>query len=365
MKFSILQENLLSSINIVKRAVSNKPQLPILSSLLIDVTETEIRILGTDLYLGIVAKALGTVETSGQAAVPAKIFYEVISQLNPGKVTVFTKDNALIVKSSLGTSQIQCLTADDFPPFPEPQAKNLSLPTDEFIEAVGQVLFAASRDETRPVLTSVLLALGEKTKVVATNGFRLAVREIESAQENRQLLIPARSLAEIISITKTAEFPTLELSVSEEMKQLFFYLGQTEVTVRLFDGEYPPYQKIVPTSFEFETEIETQELLHHLKAAHIFAKESSHIVELVFDQGKLLVKSTSSSLGKHESSLNVLTGDTKHSIAFNVTYLMDFLQNLKPEKVWFGMNDSLQPAMFKVAGRDNFFYVIMPFKLNQ
>jgi len=365
MQFSILQENLIKTLNVVKRAVPSKPQLPILSSFLISVSKTKISVSATNLYLGIESQASGSITTPGEMAVPAKIFYEVINHISPGKIELSLEKNTLIIKSKSGSTRVQCLTAKDFPSFPSSTKKDLRLQIPDFTGTLEKVLFSASRDETRPILTSVLFSLGQKSRVVTTNGFRLAVQEVDGEFETQELLAPAKSINEVVGISKQTDSDAV-LSVSTELKQLFFFVDSHEITVRMLEGDFPPYQKIIPSSFKTEVEIDVLEFVSHLKAAQIFARDVSNIVSLEFGKNKLVISAVSSSLGSHQSQMDVsATGQLPAKIAFNVNYILDFIQAIKPEKLWFGMNEGLQPAMFKISGDDKFFYVVMPFKLNK
>lgn len=364
MKFSILQENLIQTLKTVKRAVPGKPQLPILAAFLIEAQKSGLTISATDLYLGIKSSVASAVEESGQIAVPAKIFYEIISHISPGKIDFSFENGTLTIKSNSRKTKLQCLAVDDFPPLPQLENKDDFIVIPDFIETLENVLFASSRDETRPILTSVLFSLEEEPTIVTTNGFRLAIKKFSGQFAKQRLLIPAKALTEVVAIARQDD-NQVKLAVSQELKQVFFFIAEHEIMVRLMDGEFPPFEKIVPSSFSFEVEIDGEELIQELKAAQIFAKDVSNIVSFEFEKESLAIEAASSSLGQHRGQMPVSGSSEAASIAFNINYLLDFFQVHKPEKVWFGMNQSLQPAMFRVVGKNDFSYVVMPFKLNK
>jgi len=143
-------------------------------------------------------------------------------------------------------------------------------------------------------------------------------------------------------------------------------IGSTQLFVRLIEGEYPPFNKIIPTQYLFEAELDGAEFENQLKRAQIFARESSNIIRLKFSKNELLITAVSSSYGKHEGKMNIEVNDGEEGeIAFNSKYLLDFMSTLKPEKIKFLMNESLTPAMMRPDNQENYQYVVMPFRVNE
>ncbi|HYD34871.1 MAG TPA: DNA polymerase III subunit beta [Vitreimonas sp.] len=367
MKITVLQENLLTAVGIVQKAVPSKPSLPILSSILIDTQSGEIRLSATDLYLGIQTGVEGTIDTPGVVAIPGKVFYETIASLKPGKVTLELVESTLTITSQDSSTSFQCQSAEDFPSFPEVSGDTQELPSTFLEEITSHVLFAASLDTTRPVLTSVLFEFNqENVNVVCTDGFRLAVWNMPSSFAFTQnFLIPAKSLQEVARIGAQTKATQVALTLSPELKQLLFQFESTKIFVRLMDGEFPPYQKIMPSSFTTEVLFDSQEMTHHLKRAIIFARDASNIVHLSLSDGKASISATSPALGKHESEmmLDSFQGEGG-KIAFNAKYLQDFLNASKGEKIWLGMTESLKPALLRPEGQLGYSYVVMPFRVS-
>ncbi len=369
MQITLLHEALQKSIQDLQKCIPARPSLPILSCLLIQAeTSGAIHFSATDLNVGITAHLQGEVTQAGKVAVPAKVFSDFINSLEAGKITLQVENQTMKIVSSSATAEIQCLSAEDYPTFPTKEGADFELPLDVFTSAVQTTTFAASLDEARPILTAVLLTAkpSENLEVVATDGFRLATCTIPYVQQPFTLLIPAKGLQEVVRLALKTKEAKILFTVSEKLKQAFFSFGDVEILVRVMAGEFPPYQKIIPPSFQTQITFDGGEFSQKLKTALIFARESAGIVRLkiVGDQLKLI--SASSTLGSQESSIHIqLIAGGDQEIAFNAKYLSDFLQVLKADQIWFGMNEPLKPALFRPAGMDNYRYVVMPFRVNQ
>jgi DNA polymerase-3 subunit beta len=367
MKISVLQENLQRVIQDIQKSIPNRPALPILSCVLLEATEEKgIFASATDLNIGTRSLIQGEVITPGKAAVPAKIFMEYILSLNAGKIELSLEGNSLLITAEGAHATIQCFPAIDYPIFPEKEGVEYDIPLENFIPAIQSTTFSASVDESRPILTALLFSLGEKIQVVGTDGFRLSVFEMPLTSSPLHLLLPAKALNEVLRIVQRKKTELVHFSVSEKLKQVFFNFDDVEILVRLMDGEFPPYQKIIPPSFQTQFTFDAQEFNQRLKTALIFAREASGIIRLVLEGDFLKIISTSSTAGNQESvmKVQVISGGDQE-IAFNAKYLTEFLSVMKPERIWFGMNESLKPAQLKVDGNENFSYIVMPFRVNQ
>lgn len=366
MKISIKQSNLKQALNDVKRVVPSNPQLPILQAVLLQAVNGEITLSATDLFTGIKTTVLGSVDESGSAAIPAKTFSDVVSNLQAGTVRLETQDTQLTIQDDQSKTVLQIFTPEDYPQFPTKQGESIQLTKETFEKIVNYVSLATAKDDSRPILTSVLFNMGDGLEVVATDGFRLATLSLNEITPLQRLLIPAKSLSEISRLYSKDEMSSVTLTVSTELKQVFCSFGEIEMIIRMMEGEFPPYQKIIPASFITEVVLDGSQLNQALKAALVFARESSNIVRLYFENDILKVVSSSPSLGNHESTIHLSQSiDRTTMIAFNAQYLLDFLNATKSDKIWLGMNESLQPALFRPEGMLEYRYIAMPFKVNE
>ncbi len=369
MKLTILQENLKRSLRILQNAIPGKPQLPILSSIFCQIKDKEMTLAATDLYLGIKTKAKIQSTKSLQFVVPGETFKQLVFSFDPGEIELEKKENSLKIKTAGSKTSIPVQNAADYPDFPEVDGEKFTLETEALEKIKTLVSFAASSDQARPVLTTALLSFSQEgLEVVATDGFRLAVLNFPelSSKTEKKLLVPVKALNEVCRVVGQLEVKTVDLQVAPQLKQVRFVAQDTEIFVRLIDGDYPPYEKIVPTSFARQIELDGQALKEELQRAYILAKEASNIVKLELDKDLLKVSSSTSAFGDYQGELNVANPEgSSAEIAFNALYLLDFLSSTKPESVWLGMNESLKPAMFRVKDQPNYYYIAMPFRMNE
>lgn len=369
MKLQLLQENLNSALNQVQRVVPSKPQLPILSSILLTAQKNKVNLAATDLYVGMKTEAAAKVETPTTIAVPGKIFYNTVAALAPGKLELSLDKDTLTISSRNNTTTIQCMAGDEFPDFPPINAQSYSFNTSSIERIQDMVSFSASIDPTRPVLTALLFQFDQEgLLVVGTDGFRLATLKLseEKNEKEAQFLIPAKAMGEVAKISSAQDQEVVEFKVSEELKQAVFKIGTTQLYVRLIEGEYPPFRKIIPTSFETEVEIDGEEFENQLKRAQVFARESLNIIRFQLNKVKLKIIASSPIYGRQEGVMGIdFIKGQQGEIAFNSRYLLDFISALKPKKIKFFMNESLTPAMMRPDGNEDYRYVIMPFRVNE
>jgi len=383
MKISLLQQNLQTALRTIQKAVPSKPQLPILSSILIRAENNTLTLSATDLYVGMQAEVPASIEAEGTYTVPGRVFAEAISSLSGGKVVLEVVESSLNITSDTGTHfSVPVTSGEEYPDFPSRDGQSYQLSLETLKEIDSHVCFSAATDQARLILTTVLFQPAAQTQsgaleAVATDGFRLAVLAVpELATLPDPALVPAKALQEAARLADQNSIESVEMSLSESLKQVFFKVGNIQMYARLVEGEYPPYSRIMPATFGIEVIIDGGELLQQLKQASIFARDVSNVVQFTLqpDVAELQL-SANGSMGTFESKQQVevvkaelgeVDQSTENgiSIAFNLKYVQDMLQTLKPEKVWFGMNESLKPAMFKVVGKENFQYVVMPFRLN-
>lgn len=369
MKIVTLQENLKTSLLQLQKAVPSKPQLPILSSILVSATEHSVSLSATDLYLGVKTSIAATIEEPGDIAVPAEIFKQLITSLPAGKITLHTTDKALIITTPHTKAQIPYQESEEFPQFPDVGGTQVEFSESELATVVTQTGYAFSNDASRPVYTSLLFSF-ENTQltVVGTDGFRLAVLTLEGKQQmlGQKILLPAKSVQEVYRIAAQLKLRAVIGQFDLELKQAKFILDSTEMYVRMIEGEFPPYERILPTEFVYEVEVDRENLLAELKRAQFFARETSNIVRFSLEEGLLKIMARSPSYGEYHGEIEVKNAQKeKLAIAFNGTYIVDFLSAQSDQTVLFMANESLKPALFQPESQRAFRYVVMPFRVSE
>lgn len=362
MKIEILQEQLLAGLTIVSRAVASRAQLPVLSHILIEAKNEGIVLSATDLEIGIKIKVGAKVIEPGVVAVPAKMFGEFLSSLNPGKVSLKMEKESLVLSAPGYSGKFQTIAADEFPMIAEvgKDTEICTLPGATLSEAVERVVFASAKDSLRPVLTGVLWEMGKKKiRLVATDGFRLAVEElgVETNSDQLSLLVPSRVVMEVVRLAGSDPITVGHLPTTN---QIYFIVGETLIVSQLLAGNFPDYGKILPKEFSTEISISKDELLQAVKATHIFARDNSNMVKWQVEDGKLVLLSNSPERGECRVEVPVkLTGEPLE-IIFNAKYVLDYLSIVEGPTLWVGMGTKLSPGMIKDVKRENGQYVVMP-----
>lgn len=369
MKIELLQENLRIAVTTVSKAVPSKPQLSILSSIILNATETGLELAATDLYFGIRTTVSGEVIEPGSLIVPGKLLLESVQSLDPGKLMLEVDKTTLTITSANTTLKINGQESTEFPAFPTRGGLEYQMSLAQLEEIDQSVRFSAGTDPTRQVLTALLFNFqAQHLQIVGTDGFRLSVlhQELTTPIEPQKFLIPARSISEVVRIMTQEKLESVTLHLAADLKQVSFALGQTEVFVRLAEGDYPPFEKIMPAEFALQATWDGDDFTAQLKRAMIFARETSNIIRFQIDADKLTLSATSSLQGNFTGTVPIkLIKGEPSVIAFNARYLMDFLNSVKPEQIWFGMNESLKPALFRPEGKTQLTHIVMPFRVNE
>lgn len=375
MKISLLQEIFSAGLNTANRLVAPKAQLPVLSNVLLATDQERLKLSSTNLETGINLWLGAKVEEAGSISIPAKILTEYVSSLSPGKIDLEIKDNCLVLKGTSFQASFIGLPASEFPSIPSLATKSkVTLKVKDLGMAISQVAFAASMDESRPQLTGVLLkAKDNQLMMVATDGYRLSIRNLEadraiSQEEEFQkgLLIPARTLMEVAKIINVEdEKGVLGMTITPESKQVIFSTPNCEIISRLIEGKLPDYEKIIPEKFTTKVFFDTESFQAAVRTAAIFARESANIIKLSFKEGKIGLMANAASIGDNLYEIEAKIEGEEGKIAFNSRYLLDFLNVVSSDLVEFRFTTSLNPGVFLPAGSSSFTHIIMPVRVQE
>jgi DNA polymerase-3 subunit beta len=368
MKLSVLQENLLSKLNIASRFVSSRAQLPVLLNFLLSAKLGKLKIAATNLESGISTTVGAKIEKEGEITVPARIFLELISNISPGKIDLEEERGQLKISNSSFSGTVTALPAAEFPSLPDLPAEKSFLLSKETIEILAkQVAFCAGQDETRPVLTGILLVLGEQSLAVATDGFRLSYKELNTRSkemEQKKVLVPARIIDELVKIQNNEDGDVL-VAVKEKEGQLVFGIDETVLVARLIEGDFPPYEKVIPSSWNTRIICSREEIARGVRTASVFAKVGGNIVKMETEQGSIVLSSESSEYGKEKITIDAKTEGEEIEIAFNYKFLIDFLASVDGETISIEMQNSNSPAVFQDIKDTSYKHIIMPIRLQE
>lgn len=375
MKVTVLQENLAHGLSIVARAVSPRSTLPVLANVLIATDEGRLRLSATNLELGITCWIGAKIEDEGSTTVPARTFTDLVATLPSEKVemSLNVRTQTLNVRCSASITDIKCIDSQEFPPMPVPDLTDgIQINIADFKEMIQQVVFAASTDEARPVLTGVLLsAQGNQISMQAADGFRLSVRKAQLSSpvpHAIKAIIPARALSELARIASDGN-EAVTMVLPPNRGQVIFHLKDIELASQLIDGAYPDLEQVIPRSNQTRTVLSTLAFLKACKQAEIFAREGSHIARVTITPGGELKPGTVEISGQSEetgSNQTIIDANIEGGpliIAFNVRFLREVLDVIKTPNVVIETNVETTPGVLRPVGEDNFLHVIMPMHL--
>jgi DNA polymerase III subunit beta len=365
MKFSVLQQDLLPVLQAVSRSVGVRLTLPVLSNLLLSVSEGKLKVAATNLEIGVIKFLSVEVEEDGEITVPAKTLLEIIAALPTQKMDLEAKGESVVVTAGKFKASINGISAAEFPSIPLSDGEG-ALFEKEILKSCGQILFAAAMDEGRPVLTGILTEVKKDLlELVATDGFRLAHRQVKlPASSEFKSLIPRKTFEEVLRVLGEEEVETVGISTSKDQNQVVFTIGSTTISSRLIEGQFPNWEKIIPSSFIARAVVEKEGLLKAVKLAAIFAKSESNVVTMKVGEDKLILTSEAKELGNQQNEVESQIEGESLQIAFNAKFLQDALSATGSTQLMIEFSGPLSPALIKPMGIEGLEYIIMPVRLS-
>jgi DNA polymerase-3 subunit beta len=385
MKLTCLQENLNRGLSIVSHIASKNTSLPILNNVLIKAEGGTISLITTNLEMGIQCRVRGKVEKEGSYTVQSKLLADYVNLLSRDSVQIELLDlDVMGIQCAKSHTKIKGNSAEEFPLIPEiAQTGGFSIPAQDLITALSQVLFATSLSETRPEISGVYFNfLGNELTLAATDSYRLAEKIItieNKGGEEKEAIIPSRTLQElyrILSGMHTAEdvedSSVNTVQIFFEDNQVLFTFGGIELVSRIIEGQYPNYKQIIPTNHITRVVVSVSALIKAVKTASLFSKTGMFDVTLEFKNGAVTVSSTNNQLGENTSSVEGRMEGEENNIVVNYRYMLDGLQNLQATDVILEMTDQGNPCVLKPAESlednkqavetGNYLYIVMPIK---
>jgi DNA polymerase III subunit beta len=363
LRITASKDELVQALGIVSRAVSTRTSVQILSGILLEAQGGELRLAATDMELSLRANVAAQIEGDGAIVLPGKTLADIARLLPADEVTIEHKPAEAVAHVTSGSASytLHMYNPEDFPRLPELDAvQTFSVDRESLLETIHRVARAASRDESRPVLTGILVSFtGGKIVMAATDSYRLAVKETELSGSAPELeaIVPSRALQELARIASSGE--TVEVGVHEN--QVLFSTDGSWLTTRRIDGQFPNYRQLLPEAFEHELTIPRVELLEVVRRASVMIQRATPL-QLRFAEGELTVIARTHEVGESKESMPIgFTGDTLE-IGFNADFLRDGLESMDGDDVRFKLISPLRPAVIQGEG-DDFTYLVMPIRL--
>jgi DNA polymerase III subunit beta len=369
MKLSLSSPDLLAQLQTATRVASTRSAVQALSGVMISAEQdSSPELLATDMDVGLRVPLRADVIRPGSTVLPARLLLDVARALPSEQLTMELRSAEQDVELICGptTFHLRTLRSEDFPSLPSPSSDTrVTLPADAFVQTVTRVARSASRDETRPVLTGILMsASGQELRMVATDSYRLSVKETELAaplQGSLEANVPARALQELVRIAQ--QTPSESIAVSVGQNQVIFELGDVVLSSRLIDGQFPNYRQLLPESVEHELRLSSHELTDVVRRISLLAQKNAPL-RLSFSEGTLTVSAQTPDVGEASEAIPIPFHGEPFEIGFNPEFLRDGLESVESEDLVLKLISPLRPGLIESPDTGDFVYLIMPIRLN-
>jgi DNA polymerase-3 subunit beta len=369
MKFSVSREKFIGSLGIAVRGVSTRSAIQTLAGIRLEAREGGgVELQATDMELGVRVGAEGSVERAGTVVLPGRLLLDVVRSLPKDDLTLEYRSTEGDVELVCGPSRfhLRTLPADEFPKLPEVgEATIMRVPAQAFVETIGRVARSASRDETRPHLTGVLVSAAERElRMVATDSYRLSVKETsleEPLEGTLEANVPARTLQELARISASEGGDKIEIAALEH--QVIFRVGEVTLSSRLVEGRFPNYKQLLPETFEHELHLSGPELTEVVRRISLLAQKNAPL-RLRFAEGELQVSAQTPDIGEASESLPVPFDGETLEIGFNPEFLRDGLESAESDDLILKLISPLRPGLIQSGDDGGFIYLVMPIRLN-
>jgi DNA polymerase III subunit beta len=356
------RDDLAAALAIVARGLSSRSAVQVLTGIFLQGGDGKLTLAATDMEVSLRAAVPGDVAGDGAVVVPGRLLADLVRLLPDDSVTLAYDEGEGVLEVASGSyaSKVNVFSAEDFPRLPSLDVALHTIAAPALLGTIEKVARAASRDESRPVLTGILVRFeGDKLTMAATDSYRLSVKETSLGESGPELdaIIPARALQELARLAAGAE--TVRLGVHEN--HVIFGVGDVWLTSRRIDGQFPNYNQLLPETFEVEVATPRAPLLEVVRRASVMAQRNSPL-RLRFAEGELSVSAQTQDVGEARESLAIEYAGDPLEIGFNPDFLRDGLEALAGDIVQLRLINPLRPGLI-AAPDESFWYLIMPIRL--
>jgi DNA polymerase-3 subunit beta len=367
MKFSISKGSLQELLGTVAPAVPTKSTLPILSNVLIEADKEGLTLVATDLDISIKTRGEADVKETGTITVPAKRIGEIVRELPDADIQVDVKGTKIKLSCGNGNYSIVGLESDDFPQLPQIDADRMvSLPTVTLDRAVKRTAYSVSSDETRQMLTGVLLQVkAGQLRMVATDGHRLAKAAFQGdfkGLEGKDLIIPPKALREVVRLASGYEHTNLTLSKNFAV----FEMGPTTVYSRLIDGNFPNYEQVIPKENPKKFSLGRDEFIGALRRVAILSDNVTRQIKVSVKPERVELSVSTADIGEAQEALSIDYSGEELAVGYNATYLLDALKTMESDRIEVQLNTPTSPGVFVPVDQnkeEDLLCLVMPLRL--
>src|SRR5215211_535525 len=368
LKLTVSRETFLARLGVAVRGASTRGPVPSLAGVLLRVDDGRAELQATDMELGVRVSLEISDAVAGQAVVPGRLLLDVVRSLPKDELTLEYRsaEQDVEVVSGAAKFHLRTLPTEDFPTLPEaPEESGLTVPAAAFVDTIGRVARAASRDETRPHLTGVLVtASGHELRMVATDSYRLGVKETRLDSElsgSLEANVPARTLQELGRIASAGGAESIDVAALEN--QVVFTVDDIVLSSRLVEGRFPNYQQLLPEAYEHELRVSRDELLDVVRRVGLLAQKNAPL-RLRFTEGALDVSAQTPDVGEASESLPVPFAGEPLEIGFNPEFFREGLESAESDELVLKLISPLRPGLIQSGDDGGFLYLVMPIRLN-
>ena len=362
----IARDALLKPLQAVSGIVERRHTLPILANVLLEQKDGGLHVTATDLEMQITAVADIPGKDGQATTVAARKLQDLLRALPDGSVlNVEATGNKMTVRAGRSRFNLQTMAAGDYPRISlgTEQLQTLSLPQKDLRALFALAEFAMAQQDIRYYLNGMLLVVDQASlQAVATDGHRLswASLAVPGSYTRQEVILPRKTVLELGKLLADSEEPvTLDILAN----QVRFRFGNVELVSKVVDGKFPDYNRVIPSGYTKLLELDRLELLSALQRAAILSNEKFRGVRVVLSDGELKIICTNAEQEEAEEVLEVPYKGESLDIGFNITYLLDVLQNLDSERVRLGFGDANSSALVSMPDRDDYKYVVMPMRI--
>jgi DNA polymerase III subunit beta len=368
LKLTVSRETFLAKLGIAVRGASTRSPIQTLAGVLLRVEDGQAELEATDMELGVRVQLEVSDSSPGHAVIPGRLLLDVVRSLPTDQVSLEYRGTQQDVEVVAGPSRfhLRTLPPEDFPKLPEaPGEGTMTVPAEAFVDTIARVARAASRDETRPHLTGVLVtASGQELRMVATDSYRLSVKETQLEQPLDGTLeanVPARTLQELSRIATSAGSESIGVAALEN--QVVFSVNGVVLSSRLVEGRFPNYQQLLPESYEHELRVSRDELLEVVRRVGLLAQKNAPL-RLRFSEGALDVSAQTPDVGEASESLPIPFAGEPLEIGFNPEFFREGLESAESDELILKLISPLRPGLIQSGDEGGFIYLVMPIRLN-
>jgi DNA polymerase-3 subunit beta len=363
-KFRCERDVLVDALGTAGRAAASRgTSLPVLSGVRVDLKGDRLTLTGTDLELTISVEVAVSGDGDGVVVLPGRLASDIVRSLPAGSVDVEVGDDEARIAAGRSDFSLRVLPADEFPRIAEPGGEPVTLASAELSTALSQVVRAASSDDARPILTGVLLAAeAEGLRLVATDSYRLAIRDLPGTTvlaEGQKVLVPSRALTELARVLNAGDSLTVRLGERDAS----FEVGGTRLTTVLIEGEFPPYERLIPQAQPNRLTVGREVLLEAVRRVKLLAREATPVRLGMSSDGLELVAITQD-VGQAHEALDAKFEGTDLTVAFNPEYLVQGIEVAPGDEVTIETVDALKPALLRCSEHPDFLYLLMPVRVS-